>query len=55
MTAMEMLSGWTSMPISFVSFIDGNNLVIQIPQKNGKPKNFNYKIFDHKWNDSSAK
>ncbi len=35
--------------------LDGNNLVIQIPQKNGKPKSFNYKIFDHKWHDSSAK
>jgi hypothetical protein len=29
--------------------LDGNNLELEIPQKNGKTKKKNFEIFDHKW------
>jgi hypothetical protein len=35
--------------------LDGTNLEIDVPQKNGKPKHFTYKVFDRSWRDSSAK
>jgi hypothetical protein len=29
--------------------LDGNNLELEIPQKNGKTKKKNFEVFDHKW------
>ena len=29
--------------------LDGNNLELEVPQKNGKTKKKNFEIFDHKW------
>ncbi len=35
--------------IEYHGTLDGNNLDIEIPQKNGKTKKKSYVIFDHKW------
>jgi hypothetical protein len=29
--------------------LSGNDLQVEVPQKNGKVKKFNFVVYDHKW------
>ena len=39
--------------IEYHGTLDGNNLEVEIPQKNGKTKKRSYVVFDRKWRNLS--
>jgi hypothetical protein len=45
------ISGDTALHINgeYQGVLDGNDLDIQVPDKNGKPKKLHFEVYDHKW------